>query len=73
MWLSFGWPGAGHLYAGRTQDGAVLSFVCVSLIASGLVELVIGGPVLGAAACGSGVALYAAIDSSRAISESRGR
>jgi hypothetical protein len=69
MWLSVGWPGAGHLYAGRTQDGAILSFV--SLVIMILSSWIIS-PVLGLLIW-SAVALYAAIDSSRAITGSRGR
>ena len=68
MWLSVGWPGAGHLYAGDKERGLI--FGGVALVASGLAT-VIGGPVL-ALVVWLGLALYTAIDSGR-ITESRGR
>ena len=61
MWLSLGWPGAGHLYAGDTERGAI--FGGVALVAGGLAT-VIAGPVL-ALVVWLGLALYTAIDSGR--------
>jgi len=68
MWLSLGWPGAGHLYAGDTERGAIL--MVVALVASGLAA-VLAGPVLSLVVW-LGLALYTAIESGR-ITESRGR
>lgn len=68
MWLSVFWPGAGHLYAGDTERGAI--FAGVALVAGGLAT-VIAGPAL-ALLVWLGLALYTAIESGR-ITESRGR
>jgi ribosomal protein L37E len=67
MWLSLGWPGAGHLYVRDTERGAI--FCAVSLIASGI-AVAIAGPALGLLVW-LGLSLYTAIESGRAISGSR--
>ncbi len=63
MWASLLWPGGGHLYAGDANKCAQLtaaSLVCL-LLAATLI-----GPVLGLLVW-LGLALYAAIDSGRAV------
>jgi hypothetical protein len=69
MWLSLAWPGAGHLYAGETERGAILAGV--SLVAF-VIAGAIAGPLL-TLVVWLGLALYTAIESGRAISESRAR
>lgn len=63
MWLSLGWPGGGHFYAGDTEKGAIFSAASVVCF---LLSATIVGPVLGLLLW-LGVALYTAIDSSRAV------
>ena len=67
MWLSLGWPGAGHFYAGDTEKAAILSTVsAVGLVLSATVI----GPVL-ALLLWLGLALYTAIDAGRAVDARR--
>ncbi len=63
MWLSLSWPGAGHVYAGITEKGAILCGVSVVLFA---LSLTLIGPVLGLVLW-LGLSLYTAIDVSSAL------
>jgi hypothetical protein len=63
MWLSLTWPGAGHVYAGITEKGAILCAVAAVLFA---LSLTLIGPVLGLVLW-LGLALYTALDVSRAL------
>jgi hypothetical protein len=69
MWLSLLWPGAGHVYAGDPNTGAVLTAISVAII--GLSAVLIG-PALGLLLW-LPLALYAAIGSGRLVSESLDR
>jgi hypothetical protein len=63
MWLSLAWPGAGHLYGGDSEKGLIL-------VVAGAVLTVLSLTVLGLAIgmiAWLGLALYAAIDSGRAL------
>ena len=63
MWLSLSWPGAGHVYAGINEKGAILCGVAVVLFA---LSLTLIGPVLGLVLW-LGLSLYAAIDVSSTL------
>jgi hypothetical protein len=63
MWLSLVWPGAGHLYAGDLEKGAVLSGAMLVLL---LLAATVIGATLGLLAW-LAAALYAGIDSGRAV------
>jgi TM2 domain-containing membrane protein YozV len=63
MWLSLGWPGAGHFYAGDAEKGAIFSAAAVVCL---LLSATIVGPVLGMLLW-LGVALHTAIDSGRVV------
>ena len=63
MWLSLGWPGAGHFYAGDSEKAAI--FGAVSAVGLVLSATVIG-PALGVLLW-LGLALYTAIDAGRAV------
>jgi TM2 domain-containing membrane protein YozV len=63
MWLSLVWPGAGHLYAGDVEKGAILSGVTLVLL---LLAATVIGATLGLLAW-LAAALYAGIDSGRAV------
>ena len=69
MWLSLGWPGAGHLYARDTQQGAI--FCAVSLVASGIATA-LAGPLV-ALLVWLVLAHDTAIESGRLINGSRAR
>ena len=69
MWLSLAWPGGGHFYAGDTERGAILTVAALVLT---VISVVLLGPALALLAW-LGLALYAAIDSGRLVSGSRGR
>jgi hypothetical protein len=64
MWLSLTWPGAGHVYAGITEKGAILCGISAVLFA---LSLTLIGPVLGLVLW-LGLALYTALDVSAALS-----
>jgi ribosomal protein L37E len=63
MWLSLTWPGAGHVYAGIVEKGAILCGVSTVLFA---LSLTLIGPVLGLVLW-LGLSLYSAIDVSSAL------
>src|SRR3954454_15802584 len=63
MWLSLGWPGAGHVYAGDTEKGVIFCVIAAVLF---VLSLTVVGPVLGLVAW-LGLSLYTAIDVSRAL------
>lgn len=63
MWLSLTWPGAGHVYAGIAEKGAILCGVSVVLFA---LSLTLIGPVLGLVLW-LGLSLYTAIDVSSTL------
>jgi ribosomal protein L37E len=63
MWLSLTWPGAGHVYAGIAEKGAILCGVSAVLFA---LSLTLIGPVLGLVLW-LGLSLYTAIDVSSAL------
>jgi hypothetical protein len=69
MWASLFWPGGGHFYAGDKDTGAILTVIAIVII--GLSALLIG-PTLGLLLW-LGLALYAAIDSGKLVSESLDR
>jgi hypothetical protein len=69
MWLSLCWPGAGHLYARDTERAAI--FLAASAVLTLASVTFLSVPVV--FVLWLGVALYAAIDSGRAASGSRGR
>src|SRR4051794_17066729 len=63
MWLSLGWPGAGHVYAGDTEKGVIFCVIAAVLF---VLSLTLPGPVPGLVAW-LGLSLYTAIDVSRAL------
>jgi hypothetical protein len=63
MWLSLTWPGAGHVYAGITEKGAMLCGVSAVLF---VLSLTVIGPVLGLVLW-LGLSLYTALDVSSAL------
>ena len=63
MWLSLGWPGAGHFYAGDNEKGAIFSGASAFGF---LLSATVIGPVLGVFIW-LGLALYTAIDAGRAV------
>jgi TM2 domain-containing membrane protein YozV len=63
MWLSLGWPGAGHFYAGDSEKGLIFSGASVVVT---VLSFTVLGAVLGMLIW-LGLALYTAIDSNRAI------
>ena len=63
MWLSLTWPGAGHVYAGITEKGAILCGVSAVLF---VLSLTLIGPVLGLVLW-LGLSLYTALDVSSAL------
>ena len=63
MWLSLTWPGAGHVYAGIAEKGAILCGVSAVLFA---LSLTLIGPVLGLVLW-LGLSLYTAIDVSSTL------
>jgi hypothetical protein len=63
MWLSLSWPGAGHVYAGVTEKGAILCGISLVLFA---LSLTLIGPVLGLVLW-LGLSLYTAIDVSSTL------
>jgi hypothetical protein len=63
MWLSLSWPGAGHVYAGIAEKGAILCGVAAVLFA---LSLTLIGPVLGLVLW-LGLSLYTALDVSSAL------
>ena len=69
MWLSLTWPGAGHVYAGITEKGAILCGVSVVLFA---LSLTLIGPALGLVLW-LGLSLYAALDISATLTASGSR
>jgi hypothetical protein len=63
MWLSLGWPGAGHFYAGDAEKALIFGGAAAVLCVLSLVAI---GAVVGMLAW-LGLALYTAIDSSRKL------
>ena len=63
MWLSLAWPGAGHLYAGDAEKGAIFSGASALGF---LLSAIVIGPALGVLVW-LGLALYTAIDAGRAV------
>ncbi len=63
MWFSLAWPGGGHFYAGDTEKALILGGAAAVLT---VLSVVLIGAVLGLLGW-LGLALYAAIDSSRAL------
>ena len=68
MWLSLGWPGAGHFYAGDNEKGAIFSAASASSV---LLSATVIGPALGVLVW-LGLALYTAIDAGRAVDRASG-
>ena len=69
MWASLFWPGGGHFYAGDKDTGAVLTAIAIVIL--GLSAVLIGATL--GLLLWLGLALYAAIDSGRQVSESLDR
>ena len=69
MWASLFWPGGGHFYAGDKDTGAVLTAIAIVVLGLSAVLL---GPAIGLLLW-LPLALYAAIDSGKLVSGSRGR
>jgi hypothetical protein len=69
MWLSLCWPGAGHLYARDTERAAIFLAISAVLTLASVTFLSVAVVFV----LWLGVALYAAIDSGKAASGSRGR
>jgi hypothetical protein len=63
MWLSLGWPGAGHVYAGDAEKGVIFCVASAVLFALSLTAI---GPVIALVAW-LALSLYTAIDVSLAL------